>query len=378
VTFFLYSLLFVVLAEMGDKTQLLAMAFAARFAPVTVLSAVLVATLLNHGLAVVAGRFLTTVIPLEVISLVAALSFVLFGLWTLRGDTLEGEDEAHGGYGPFLTVAIAFFIAELGDKTQLATISLAVRYPDPLAVLLGTTTGMVIADAIGIVVGIVLGKRLPETAIRILSAAVFIFFGLAGTAVVLRAWTSLAATTALLAGVAVVALGAAHVLVLRRHRAAPPPAVAVVSGLPQSAFVLLLAVGWVASLGWVSPLVGVDHWVAFALLGGVGWKMIHGVMRSRRVPFHLSPGLVVGALVVAVAAGGEAVYRGFPLTLALVPLSLLLLAAVTAIGSPILSRRRGNAGTLHLLARHRAAIASGLILMGAATTVVLGHLAAAP
>ncbi|MFA6111621.1 MAG: TMEM165/GDT1 family protein, partial [Candidatus Latescibacterota bacterium] len=184
-TSFLASLLFVTLAEMGDKTQLLAMAFATRFAPVTVLSAVLVATLLNHGFAVVAGRLLTTVIPLEVISLTAALSFVLFGLWTLRGDSLEGEDEARGGYGPFLTVAIAFFIAELGDKTQLATISLAVRYPDPLAVLLGTTTGMVIADAIGIVVGIVLGKRLPETAIRVLSAAVFIFFGLAGTAVVL-------------------------------------------------------------------------------------------------------------------------------------------------------------------------------------------------
>jgi putative Mn2+ efflux pump MntP len=237
---------------------------------------------------------------------------------------------------------------------------------------------MVIADAIGIVVGIVLGKRLPETAIRVLSAAVFIFFGLAGPAVVLRTWTSLATTTALLAGVAELSLGAAHVLILRRRRAAPPPAVAVVSRLPQSVFVLLLAVGWVTSLGWVTPLAGVDHWVAFAVLGGVGWKMIHGVMRSRRVPFHLSPGLVTGAFVVAVAAGGEAAYRGFPPSLALVPLSLLLVAAAIALGSPILSRRRGSAGAIHLLAQHRMAIASGLILMAAAVTVVLGHLAAVP
>ena len=128
---FIASLLFVTLAEMGDKTQLLAMAFATRFPAPTVLAAVFVATLLNHALAVAAGRLLTTVIPLDVISLTAALSFILFGLWTIRGDTLEGEDQRHSSFGPFLTVAIAFFLAELGDKTQLATISLAVKYSDP-------------------------------------------------------------------------------------------------------------------------------------------------------------------------------------------------------------------------------------------------------
>ncbi len=112
---FLASLLFVALAEMGDKTQLLAMAFATRFPVRTVLSAVLFATFLNHALAVAAGRLLTTVIPVEIISLVAALSFILFGLWTVRGDTLEGEDERGSAFGPFLTVAVAFFLAELGD-----------------------------------------------------------------------------------------------------------------------------------------------------------------------------------------------------------------------------------------------------------------------
>ena len=205
---FLPSLLFVTLAEMGDKTQLLAMAFATRFPARIVLSAVFVATLLNHALAVAAGRLLTNVIPLEAISLAAALSFILFGLWTLRGDTLEGEDQQQSSYGPFLTVAVAFFLAELGDKTQLATISLAVRYSDSLAVLLGTTTGMVVADSIGIGIGIVLGQRLPDALIRLVSAGVFIFFGLAGASGVLTTWLPLAVSSAALFALAVATLGA--------------------------------------------------------------------------------------------------------------------------------------------------------------------------
>jgi putative Ca2+/H+ antiporter (TMEM165/GDT1 family) len=215
---FLASVAFVTLAEMGDKTQLLAMAFATRFPAQTVLSAVFVATLLNHALAVAAGRMLTNAIPLEVISLAAALSFILFGLWTIRGDTLEGEDERPSAFGPFLTVAIAFFLAELGDKTQLTTISLAVRYADPIAVLLGTTAGMVVADRIGIGIGIVLGKRLPDALIRLVSAGVFIFFGFAGDSSVLTTWLPLAASTALLFGIVVATLGAAHYLIIQRRR----------------------------------------------------------------------------------------------------------------------------------------------------------------
>jgi putative Ca2+/H+ antiporter (TMEM165/GDT1 family) len=177
---FIASFVFVVLAEMGDKTQLLAMAFATRYKAYKVLIAVFIATVLNHALAVAAGRFLTTIVPLDIISLIAALSFILFGLWTIRGDALDGEDAKKSRFGPIATVAIAFFLAEMGDKTQLATISLAVEYKNTLGVLAGTTTGMLVADGIGIVVGIVLCKKIPERTIKWISAVVFVLFGLRG------------------------------------------------------------------------------------------------------------------------------------------------------------------------------------------------------
>jgi putative Ca2+/H+ antiporter (TMEM165/GDT1 family) len=109
---------------------------------------------------------------------VAALSFIVFGLWTIHGDHLNGEDQKPSRFGPIATVAIAFFLAEMGDKTQLATISLAGQYRNMISVLTGTTLGMVVADGIG--VGIVLRKHLPERAIKWFSAVVFILFGLVG------------------------------------------------------------------------------------------------------------------------------------------------------------------------------------------------------
>src|ERR1043166_9081422 len=125
-TAFWASLIFVVLAEMGDKTQLLAMAFATRYKASVVLWGVFVATALNHALAVAVGNYLTVFIPLQYIQIAAAVSFVLFGLWTIRGDKLEGEDKRFS-FSPFWTVAIAFVIAEMGDKTQLATVALAAK-----------------------------------------------------------------------------------------------------------------------------------------------------------------------------------------------------------------------------------------------------------
>ncbi|MEN6386328.1 MAG: TMEM165/GDT1 family protein [Phycisphaerales bacterium] len=178
---FVASFLFVVLAEMGDKTQLLAMAFATKYKAQKVLIAVFIATILNHSLAAGAGRLLSTVIPIDIISLAAALSFIIFGLWTIRGDKLDGEDKKESKFGPIITVAIAFFLAEMGDKTQLATVSLAIKYSDMLNVLMGTTLGMIIADAVGIIIGIVMRKHIPEKAIKWIAAIIFILFGLIGT-----------------------------------------------------------------------------------------------------------------------------------------------------------------------------------------------------
>lgn len=169
----------VTLAEMGDKTQLLAMAFACKYRASKVIIGVFVATVLNHAAAVALGTLVARNETLNVwIQAIAAVSFIFFGLWTIRGDRLDGEENRKTRFGPIITVAIAFFIAELGDKTQLATIALAARFPDfPVAVLFGTTTGMMIADGIGIVVGVVMCRRIPERTIKLASAGAFIVFG---------------------------------------------------------------------------------------------------------------------------------------------------------------------------------------------------------
>lgn len=177
---FLGAVIMVVLAEMGDKTQLLAMAMATRFPARSVLWGVLWATILNHALAVALGTFLGTSLNFGLIKLIAAISFIFFGFWTIRGDTLEGEEKRKLVISPVITVAIAFFFAEMGDKTQLATVALAARYENPLATLMGTTTGMLIADALGIYVGVVAGKRIPERLVKWISALIFIAFGLVG------------------------------------------------------------------------------------------------------------------------------------------------------------------------------------------------------
>ncbi|ATW26358.1 TMEM165/GDT1 family protein [Candidatus Formimonas warabiya] len=176
---FLASMIFVVLAEMGDKTQLLGVALATRFNALTVFAGVLVGTLANHFLAVGLGNYLTNVIPLSYIQILAALSFVVFGLWTLRGDQLAGE-EKKTYFTPFWTVTIAFFLAEMGDKTQLASIALGAKYHSLFAVWMGTTAGMMISNALGIMVGIVLGKKIPEKAVKLFSAGIFILFGYLG------------------------------------------------------------------------------------------------------------------------------------------------------------------------------------------------------
>lgn len=179
-TAFIASFMLVVLAEMGDKTQLLAMAFAAKYSVSKVLLGVFIATILNNTLAVAVGRFLTKIIPLDLISFIAAFSFIVFGLWTIREDKLGEEDKKVSRFGPVLTVGIAFFLLEMGDKTQLATVSLAVKYNNVLAVLAGSTLAMLAADIIGIVAGVIMHKHIPEKVLKWFSAVIFVLFGLVG------------------------------------------------------------------------------------------------------------------------------------------------------------------------------------------------------
>lgn len=171
------ALLFVVVAEMGDKTQLLAMAMASKYRAGQVMLGVFVATVLNHALAVALGSYLSSVIPMDIVKIVAGIAFLLFGLWTLRGDKLDDDENKKQKFGPVLTVAIAFFLAEMGDKTQLMTIAISADSKLPIFVLMGTTIGMLIADGIGIIGGVWMAKHVPDKYIKWGAGIVFIFFG---------------------------------------------------------------------------------------------------------------------------------------------------------------------------------------------------------
>jgi len=175
---FWQSLVFIALAEMGDKTQLVAMAFATRFSARLVLAGVFAATLAVHLFSVAIGELLGLALPTFWISIAAGLAFIGFGIWTIRGDKVDDEEtQKRSRFGPFMTVAITFFLAELGDKTMLATITLASQFQNFIPVWLGSTLGMVVADGLAIAIGAVAGKRLPERAIQLAAAAVFILSG---------------------------------------------------------------------------------------------------------------------------------------------------------------------------------------------------------
>lgn len=166
-------------AELGDKSQLMAMTFATRYRTAPVLIGITIATAVTHAISVGVGYGLGATLPTGWIALVAAVAFFGFAAWTLRGDSLTDDEEQKAQKSQksaIVAVAIAFFLAELGDKTMLATITLATRH-GWFGTWLGSTIGMVAADALAIVVGRALGKRLPETAIRYGAAALFVVFG---------------------------------------------------------------------------------------------------------------------------------------------------------------------------------------------------------
>lgn len=173
---FLQALFLVVVAEMGDKTQLLAMAMAGKYKVKQVMTGVLIATIFNHALAVAVGSYLSSLIPMDTVKLIAGISFLVFGLWTLRGDSYE-EDKKVSKFGPILTVTVAFFFAEMGDKTQLMTVAIAADNSNPLLILSGTTCGMLVADGIGILGGAWMCKNVPDKYLKWIPGMIFIFFG---------------------------------------------------------------------------------------------------------------------------------------------------------------------------------------------------------
>ncbi|HSK48563.1 MAG TPA: TMEM165/GDT1 family protein [Coriobacteriia bacterium] len=214
---FLVALILIMVGELADKSQLLALLLATRYKAWQVLIGIFIATFIVHFFTTLAGQFLGAAIPPGVIPWITGLLFIGFGIWTLRGDSVEDSEAEKGNrFGPILATTIAFFLAELGDKTQIMTLAIAVdpgsallvylRSAGPTvqqwllgvgspenvgamgrfwAVTLGSTTGMVIADAIAIGIGRLVGKRMPELLMRQISGVIFILFGLLSIGTVL-------------------------------------------------------------------------------------------------------------------------------------------------------------------------------------------------
>ena len=176
---FLVSTGIVALAEMGDKTQLLALVLAARFRkPAPIIAAILLATLVNHGLAGALGAWITSALKPEVLRWVLGLSFIAMAIWMLVPDKLDIDAQNRSRFGVFGTTLIAFFLAEMGDKTQIATVALAARYGALGAVVAGTTLGMMLANVPAVLIGDRVAGKLPLRAIHGVAAAIFLVLGL--------------------------------------------------------------------------------------------------------------------------------------------------------------------------------------------------------
>ncbi|MFI7440674.1 TMEM165/GDT1 family protein [Nonomuraea indica] len=178
---FWISLVVIFVAELGDKSQLMAMTFATRFKPWPVLAGITIATTIVHLVSVAVGGLIGDALPTTAISVVAGIAFLGFALWTLRGDELTEEESRKAQRttrNALIAVTVAFFLSELGDKTMLATITLATQH-GWVGTWIGSTVGMVAADALAIVVGLMLGRHLPEKVIRYGAAAAFAVFGVA-------------------------------------------------------------------------------------------------------------------------------------------------------------------------------------------------------
>jgi len=175
---FLISTGVVALAEIGDKTQLLALVLAARFRkPVPILLGILVATLANHALAGLAGAWISTAIGPTAMRWILGLSFISMAVWTLVPDQLDEKPVATPGLGVFGTTLVAFFLLEMGDKTQIATVALAAKYASLVGVVAGTTAGMMLANVPAVLLGETAATKLPMRLVHRIAAAIFLVLG---------------------------------------------------------------------------------------------------------------------------------------------------------------------------------------------------------
>lgn len=182
----LSSFALVAASEMGDKTQLLAFSLAARFRkPWHVMAGILVATIANHAFASAVGAWVADHVPSRLMAGLLAATFIGFGLWTLKPDKLE-EQRKPARLGPFLTTAVLFFLAEMGDKTQLATVALAARFHSMVTVTMGTTLGMLFSDGLAVALGEKLAGKVQMRWLRWVAAGLFFAFGLVSLWAALR------------------------------------------------------------------------------------------------------------------------------------------------------------------------------------------------
>ncbi|MDD5300079.1 MAG: TMEM165/GDT1 family protein [Gallionella sp.] len=177
---FLISTGIVALAEIGDKTQLLAFILAAKFRkPIPIIAGILVATLVNHGFAGAVGSWITTLMGPETLRWILGVSFIAMAGWTLIPDKFDEGDAKLARFGVFGTTLIAFFLAEMGDKTQVATIALAAQYQNLFAVVAGTTFGMMLANVPAVIMGDRIAHKMPVKLVHRIAAAIFAVLGIA-------------------------------------------------------------------------------------------------------------------------------------------------------------------------------------------------------
>lgn len=168
----------VAVSEMGDKTQLLAFSLAAKFRrPWPIMAGIFVATILNHALAASAGAWISAQITPKTMGIILGVLFIAFGIWTLKPDTLDEETKPHR-FGPFLTTTILFFLAEMGDKTQMATVALGARFSSATIVTIGTTLGMMVTDGLAVFLGDRIAHQVQMKWVRWFAASLFFIFGI--------------------------------------------------------------------------------------------------------------------------------------------------------------------------------------------------------